>query len=753
MAPNVTLHFFRNKAINGPVLLEITDEDEYFKELTLRPELYSVGGAELVLARRVGMHLLSTDAVAPEAFCRVLVHAYSDTEYFTGFFLDKRNQVVVDPDEDGGEEFHFGGPGPKYYLDRAVLGIVDHLGAGWHLDLENGNWRWMETATAGRILNRIIAEDAAKDDPALPDMTQSFDAGDDSNGDPWTTDIAGADEYEIPIGRTYLQILFDLEDASGLQSRVNLGTVSAPVFELEGFNDGAMGEDVTATSFAAGKVILREGVNIGDTSLELEGRSLKKPSHVIVEGKDHTYEFVQKAGFSSGDFVKYDFITYPSSKNATVLHRVGQRYLLRQERADKALTVPIVPGASEGTGFYFPKPSGPLWVGNTITVDTAADGTTPTPVDLDNEDELVTGFELKLGPAGDTATADKKAKSWDVKVKLNIERGGNPSHPDQTTIRSSNGGCHCMQLCEVDPAPSCSTDVALMTQISTPNGGFETGTDANWTHNQLGGTGIVGPGSGDWDGSYYYSGGSAGYHFYTVPAGYVFRAGQAYVARIRGADTGANTVVRFGYQPLSETDIAEDQATAPGGGQWVDFCEVWTPSADRSSGVGVGLFVESGLDNFDLDDVRIYSGGPNTEEFVGTEKGAAHCDHQHHAENIIFSDGDTLEEKIAALAPVDLSAIPFLVTTASGDLSNEVVVGVTPGGELGGTWPSPTVDATHSGSSHAGIQSAAEAAANAYTDAAIVAAPIYRPVMAFDPVDSHWYVVVDGDGTAVMTSG
>jgi hypothetical protein len=53
----------------------------------------------------------------------------------------------------------------------------------------------------------------------------------------------------------------------------------------------------------------------------------------------------------------------------------------------------------------------------------------------------------------------------------------------------------------------------------------------------------------------------------------------------------------------------------------------------------------------------------------------------------------------------------YLVGTAHGDLSAEIVVGTTPGGELGGTWASPTVDATHSGSSHAGIQAAAEATA------------------------------------------
>lgn len=48
-------------------------------------------------------------------------------------------------------------------------------------------------------------------------------------------------------------------------------------------------------------------------------------------------------------------------------------------------------------------------------------------------------------------------------------------------------------------------------------------------------------------------------------------------------------------------------------------------------------------------------------------------------------------------APTDAD---YLVGTANGSLSNEIVVGATPGGELGGTWASPTVDATHSGSAH-----------------------------------------------------
>lgn len=56
-----------------------------------------------------------------------------------------------------------------------------------------------------------------------------------------------------------------------------------------------------------------------------------------------------------------------------------------------------------------------------------------------------------------------------------------------------------------------------------------------------------------------------------------------------------------------------------------------------------------------------------------------------------------------ALPGADLSAIDFLVGTATTALSAEIVVGTTPGGELGGTWASPTVDATHSGSAHSSL--------------------------------------------------
>lgn len=73
----------------------------------------------------------------------------------------------------------------------------------------------------------------------------------------------------------------------------------------------------------------------------------------------------------------------------------------------------------------------------------------------------------------------------------------------------------------------------------------------------------------------------------------------------------------------------------------------------------------------------------------------------------------------------DFAGVDALVGTATGLLSGEIVVGTAPGGELGGTWASPTVDATHSGSAHVALgtspstQAFGDAAAGgAATDAA-----------------------------------
>ena len=47
--------------------------------------------------------------------------------------------------------------------------------------------------------------------------------------------------------------------------------------------------------------------------------------------------------------------------------------------------------------------------------------------------------------------------------------------------------------------------------------------------------------------------------------------------------------------------------------------------------------------------------------------------------------------------PIDAN---YITGSANSSLTGEIAAGTAPGGELGGTWASPTVDSTHSGSAH-----------------------------------------------------
>ena len=66
----------------------------------------------------------------------------------------------------------------------------------------------------------------------------------------------------------------------------------------------------------------------------------------------------------------------------------------------------------------------------------------------------------------------------------------------------------------------------------------------------------------------------------------------------------------------------------------------------------------------------------------------------------VLDDDAIVWTQFTGTGGVDLTGINFLVGTATGLLSAEIAVGTTPGGELGNTWASPTVDTTHSGSAH-----------------------------------------------------
>lgn len=103
-------------------------------------------------------------------------------------------------------------------------------------------------------------------------------------------------------------------------------------------------------------------------------------------------------------------------------------------------------------------------------------------------------------------------------------------------------------------------------------------------------------------------------------------------------------------------------------------------------------------------DTHAAAGDPHPTYLTAAEGGAAY-----EASGVVAAHAAAADPHTGYLK--ESNTIDFLVGTTASELGGEIVVGATPGGELGNTWASPTVDASHSGSTHAATQAAAEATA------------------------------------------
>lgn len=110
----------------------------------------------------------------------------------------------------------------------------------------------------------------------------------------------------------------------------------------------------------------------------------------------------------------------------------------------------------------------------------------------------------------------------------------------------------------------------------------------------------------------------------------------------------------------------------------------------------------------------------------------------------LYLTGDVyINGAVMTRAPVDAD---YLVGTANGTLTNEIAVGTTPGGELGGTWASPTVDAQHAGSYH--TQPKAQSADDANDGTTLLDSDTFTWAMGANEV-----LVINGMDIAFLGSG
>jgi hypothetical protein len=473
--PALELHFFAADDLNGSTIFECSTDDQFLKEVKLDIQRDSLGSGEVSFARKVPAGgLFQRGIVEPEVLVRVLIPSVHATKYLHGFFINPRQQQVVSRDEKGGEGFTFAGPGPKHYLERMLLWSASFAGFDNAVERDNGIWTWPSTARAGAILNRLILEDQSNPSgPFLPDLTKSFSDSNDSASVAWTDDIAGTQDFTLKIQDDYLKILWILEDASGITTQIDLGTVGSPLLQLDAYQ--TFGRDLTG-AIGASTVHLTEGVNIA-TDLDVEGSSYKKATHALVKGEDGVYEL---AVHPSGTAWKKVVATSYNSSNNTVLDQAGRRFLQRQDNGEKQIKVRIIPGFTPASGLYMPGPDGTdghFWPGDTISLTTGQGAGTA--LDYSSEDQAVTGIEIELEEAVRDDTDLMAARSFIVTAVLNEERSSSNTSRDLAGSRGTDapGPPQSLKLCAL---PTEGTSDVRRLYFSNDATGLTLAQDAAW---------------------------------------------------------------------------------------------------------------------------------------------------------------------------------------------------------------------------------------------------------------------------------
>lgn len=454
----VQLDFFDAHDVNGPVIFTMTDEDDYFESLELRLALRGLGGGRIVTNRRIGHAVFRRGIFGAEVFVRVLIPEVSATKYLWGFFLDLRKQRLISVDEEGGERFTIAGPGPLFYLHRAILWDEQFSGEGWRIDRDNGVFRFEEDDTAGNVLRRLQREDQDNTIAEfLPDLTYGFDNLGDSAGGAWGADYTFSAQFELPIGGDYLEHVWAVQDAINepLEYTMDLGSVGAPILRMDAWK--SYGRDLSGSAFGAGVVLLKEAVNIesdldasggsarrGSQAAQASGTSLRKASHALVRGKDGAYGRAVRTSWAPGEYAKAVMIDYPRTANENVLSRAGLRWLRRQENADSEFDLEITPGFAPSSGHYMAGPDGTdghVWLGDTITLKTGTDAHYSV-LDYHYEPQHVTGIFLNLREATRSDTATRAARSWSLRLQLNVERNSDNGRADGGASDGSGNHSH-----------------------------------------------------------------------------------------------------------------------------------------------------------------------------------------------------------------------------------------------------------------------------------------------------------------------
>lgn len=405
------------------VLTINTVEFTRIKELEFRTEESAPGSGHFVLDRN-----------DPDATSENLAHGNIasitipeiDPDPIFEFLLEDGDFKVVSGDEEGGEEIQFGGPGTLAMLSRAVIAPEEYETGIGAVKTQKGIWKFPDGYTAGHILNKLLreAESGSRPQDPLPGVTDDFTSINDSNGDPWDTDIDGA--WKVPIGANLLDEAMRLVRA-GLM-RIEM----APGGLLHAYTD--RGVNRSSSTFAAGKVRFEKGINIA-SELVRGSAGRQFASHAYVQySDDDTVHYTNTAKVGTWPYVQEVYIQAPTTHAVTARRYAKGQMGWLEGAQDQPSFEHIVPwpgtGPVDAAGIYLPgqvwTENGRYWLGDIVTLHTGTGDT-----DYDEATGRVHAITFRMDETGYLAPPI---------VELNGPYAGGSSDLRSSTVVSGSQG-------------------------------------------------------------------------------------------------------------------------------------------------------------------------------------------------------------------------------------------------------------------------------------------------------------------------
>lgn len=307
---------------SGDPLGELTEATER----TVFQEDNVAGGGSL----RVNRHSEQAAWCEPGAYIRAWRDEVAGAA-LAGFWVEERGDVLVSPDEQGGEEIGCSGRGPEACLREARVWYRAVSGGTGQVQTDKGRWYWPDAHPA-RPLIRMLEEAQARG--CLPFVSWDFTRNVDSDGNPWTGDS----------GPLALEIGIHLLDALTVIRESGLHVVMSPDFVLSAWDEYE--RDLS------GSIVLEAGVDIRDTS-ERSASIRRKVGAMMVEGETKENEPRYRA-VSDSDIIDAQgrriegFYPWQRTANGAVLERVARRKLRKWAR--QADASPLVIGTVDQAG-------------------------------------------------------------------------------------------------------------------------------------------------------------------------------------------------------------------------------------------------------------------------------------------------------------------------------------------------------------------------------------------------------------------